>query len=152
MTTRIIRTHDEIDGLARLMKSRALPMAVHITAGEDRTGQQNALAFRWYQEAADQLGDRSTSDVRAHCKLEHGVKMLHAENPDFREQWDRLIRDRFTYEEKLLLMLPPHDYPVSRLMNVKQMSRFMDAIHAEYAGMGVRLTDPEMRKYGDGNA
>lgn len=149
MTTRIIRSHDEVDGLSRLLKARALPVTVHITAGEDRTGQQNALAFRWFTEVAEQLGDRTASDVRAHCKLHHGVGMLHVENDDFREQWDRLIRDRFTYEEKLALMLPPHDYPVSRLMNVKQMSRWMDAVHAEYAGMGVRLTDPEMREYGD---
>jgi len=149
MTTRIIRSHDEVDGLARLLKARALPVTIRITAGEDRTGQQNALAFRWFAEVADQLGDRAAADVRAHCKLHHGVGMLHVENDDFREQWDRLIRDRFTYEEKLALMLPPHDYPVSRLMNVKQISRWMDAVHAEYAGMGVRLTDPEMRKYGD---
>lgn len=148
MTTRIIRSHDEVDGLSRLLKARALPVTVSIVAGEDRTGQQNALAHRWFKDASDQLGDRSASDVRAHCKLHHGVEMLHAENDDFREQWDRLIRDRFTYEEKLALMLPPHDYPVSRLMTVKQMTRWMDAIHAEYAGMGVRLTDPEARKYG----
>jgi hypothetical protein len=149
MTTRIIRTHDEIDGLARLLKSRSLPMTVHITAGEDRTEQQKRLSFRWFSDVADQLGDRTASDVRAHCKLHHGVGMLHVENDAFREQWDRLIRDRFTYEEKLLLMLPPHDYPVSRLMSVKQMTRWMDAIHAEYAALGVRLTDPEMRKYGE---
>ena len=149
MTTRIIRTHDEIDGLSRLLKARALPVTVSIVAGEDRTGQQNALAHRWFKDASEQLDDRSASSIRAHCKLDHGVSMLHAENEAFREQWDRLIRDRFTYEEKLALMLPPHDYPVSRLMNIKQMSRWMDAIHAEYSGMGVRLTDPEMRKYGD---
>lgn len=147
MTTRIIRTHDDIDGLSRLLKSRKLPMTVSIAAGEDRTGQQNALAFRWFQEAADQLGDRTASDIRAHCKLHHGVGMLHVENDAFREQWDRLIRDRFTYEEKLALMLPPHDYPVSRVMTVRQMSRWMDAIHAEYSALGVRLTDPELRKY-----
>jgi len=147
VTTRIIRTHNEIDGLARLLKSRSLPMTVHITSGEDRTRQQNALAFRWFAEAADQLGDRTAADVRAHCKLHHGVGMLHVENDAFREQWDRLIRDRFTYDEKLLLMLPPHDYPVSRIMTVRQMLRWMEAIHSEYAGMGVRLTEPEMRKY-----
>ena len=147
MTTRIIRNNDETDGLARLLKSRAYPMTIHITAGEDRTDQQNKLAFRWFQEASDQLGDRSVSDVRAHCKLDHGVKMLHSENDKFRATWDRLIRDRFSYEEKLELMLPPHDYPVSRLMLVKQMSRWMDAIHSEYTAMGVKLTDPEMQKY-----
>lgn len=149
MTTRIIRSHDEVDGLARLLKARSLPVTVSISAGEDRTGQQNALAFRWFSEVADQLGDRTASDVRAHCKLHHGVGMLHVENDDFREQWDRLIRDRFSYAEKLSLMLPPHDYPVSRLMTVRQMSRWMDAIHAEYAALGIKLTDPEMRRYGE---
>lgn len=147
MTTRIIRSNDDIDGLARLLQSRKLPLTVHITAGEDRSGQQNALAFQWYKEAADQLGDRSPSDVRAHCKLYHGVRMLHAESETFRAAWDRLIKGRFTMAEKLELMLEPHDYPVSRLMTVKQMSRYLDAIHAEFTAQGVRLTDPEMRKY-----
>jgi hypothetical protein len=45
-------------------------------------------------------------------------------------------------------MLPPHDYPVTRLMTVKQMTRFMDAVHDDLAGQGVRLTDPEAMKYG----
>jgi len=131
------------------MKSRALPMTIHITQGDDRSGQQNALAFKWYQEAAAQLGDRSASDVRAHCKLYHGVRMLHAENDEFREKWDRLIKARFTIPEKLELMLPPHDYPVSRIMSVKQMTRYLDAIHAEFTAQGVRLSDPEMQKYGE---
>ena len=148
MTTRIIRTNDEIDGLARLLRSRKLPITVHITAGEDRSSQQNALAFKWYAEAAAQLGDRTASDVRAHCKLWHGVKMLHAENEAFRASWDRLIKSRFTIEEKLELMVPPHDYPVTRLMSVKQMSRYMDEVHRELLGLGVALTDPEAAKYG----
>jgi hypothetical protein len=147
MTTRTIRTDGEIDGLARLLRSRKLPLTVHITQGEDRSGQQNALAFRWYSEAAAQLGDRTTADVRAYCKLHHGVKILHSEDEAFRAQWDRLIRSRFTYSEKLELMLPPHDYPVTRLMTVKQMTRFMDAVHDDLAGQGVRLTDPGAMMY-----
>jgi hypothetical protein len=147
MTTRVIKTPSDIDGLARLLRSRQLPLTVKITQGEDRTGQQNNLAFTWYKESADQLGDRQPHDVRAHCKLFHGVRMLHTENDDFRASWDRLIKNRFTIEEKLELMLPPHDYPVTRLMSVKQMSRYMDGIHAEFSGMGVRLTDPEALKY-----
>ena len=84
MTSRIIRSHAEIDGLARLLKARALPVTVSIVAGEDRTGQQNALTFRWFSEVSEQLGDRTPSDVRAHCKLHHGVGMLHVENDAFR--------------------------------------------------------------------
>lgn len=147
MTTRIIRNQSEIEGLARLLMSRQLPVTVTISAGEDRTGQQNALAFKWYNEAAIQLGDRSASDVRAHCKLWHGVKMLHAENEAFRASWDRLIKNRFTIEEKLELMVPPHDYPVTRLMTVKQMTRYMDEIWRDLSGQGVKLTDPDAMKY-----
>lgn len=148
MVTRIIRTPSEIDGLARLLGSRQLPLTVTVTAGEDRSGQQNALSFRWYAEAAAQLGDRTASDVRAHCKLFHGVKMLHAENDAFRLSWNRLIKDRFTIEEKLELMVPPHDYPVTRLMTVKQMTRYMDECHRDITSLGVVLTDPDAMKYG----
>jgi hypothetical protein len=147
VTTRTIRTQSEIDGLARLLQSRQMPLTVHITQGEDRSGAQNRLAFDWYRQAAEQLGDRTTADVRAHCKLYHGVKMLHAENEAFRLSWNRLIKDRFTLTEKLELMLPPHDYPVTRLMTVKQMTRYLDAIHGEFSAMGVTLTDPEAMKY-----
>jgi len=142
MTTRIIRTDAEIDGLARFLRARKLPVTVRITAGADRTDAQNKLAFDWFRQISEQMGDRTISDVRGHCKLEHGVRMLHAENDDFREQWDRLIRDRFTYAEKLELMLPPTDYPVSRLMKVRQMTRWLDAIYGEFSAQGVFLTLP----------
>jgi hypothetical protein len=147
MTTRALHNRHDIDGLARLLASRQLPVTVTITQGVDRSAQQNKLAFTWYREIADQLGDRDASDVRAHCKLYIGVRMLHAENDKFREQWDRLIKNRFTISEKLELMLAPHDYPVTRLMNVKQMTRYMDAIHAEFTGQGCRLTDPQALMY-----
>lgn len=147
MTTRAIKTPGDIDGLARLLHSRKLPLTVTVTAGVDRSGKQNALAFQWFGDIAQQLGDRTVADVRAHCKLYHGVKMLHAENDAFRMAWDRLIKARFTLEEKLELMLPPHDYPVTRLMTTRQMTAYLDSIHAEFSGLGVRLTDPEALKY-----
>jgi len=152
MVTRIIRTGQDIDFLAQLLRTREaggkLPATVTITAGADRTGQQNALAFRWYTEAAAQLGDRTASDVRAHCKLYFGVRILHTENEGFRAAWDRLIKTKFTIPEKLELMLPPHDYPVTRLMTVKQMSQYMDCIQHDLSSAGVILTDPEAMKYG----
>ena len=93
------------------------------------------------------MGDRDASDVRAHCKLNHGIRMLVTESEEFREQWHRLFMNRYTYEEKLLLMVEPHDYPVTRIMGVKQMGRFLDKIHEEFTALGIVLTDPEMQKY-----
>ena len=147
MTTRILRTEGDIEALRLLLRARKLPLTVHITAGADRTGQQNALAFAWYLDIANQLGDRTAADARAHCKLYHGVRMLHTESEPFRMAWDRLIKGRFTLEEKLELMLPPHDYPVTRLMTVKQMTAYLDGISREFTAQGVRLTDPEALKY-----
>jgi len=147
MVTRVLREAGHIEALANLLRARKLPMTVHITAGADRTGQQNALAFAWYLDIARDLGDRTSADARAHCKLYHGVKLLHTESEPFRESWNRLIKDRFTLEEKLELMLPPHDYPVSRLMTVRQMTAYLDSIHREFTAQGVRLTDPEALKY-----
>jgi hypothetical protein len=147
VVTRVLREPIHIEALANLLRARKLPMTVHISAGADRTGQQNALAFAWYLDIARDLGDRTASDVRAHCKLYHGVKLLHTENEPFREAWNRLIKDRFTLEEKLELMLPPHDYPVTRLMRVKQMTAYLDGISREFSAQGVRLTDPEALRY-----
>lgn len=147
MVTRVLREPAHIEALANLLRARKLPMTVHIAAGADRTGQQNALSFAWYADIARDLGDRTAADARAHCKLYHGVRMLHTENEPFRMSWDRLIKDRFTLEEKLELMLPPHDYPVSRLMTVRQMTAYLDGISREFTAQGVRLTDPEALKY-----
>jgi len=147
MVTRILREAGHIEALANLLRARSLPMTVHITAGADRTGAQNALAFAWYVDVARDLGDRTAAEVRAHCKLYHGVRILHTESEPFRESWNRLIKDRFTIEEKLELMLPPHDYPVTRLMRVKQMTAYLDGISREFSAQGVRLTDPDALRY-----
>lgn len=146
MTRRIIRTPDDMRSWCEYLSSlkSSYPLTVSWTKGADRSLDQNALAFKWFQEIATQRGDMTVSDVRAHCKLYHGVRMLHAENADFRDQWNRLIRDRFSYEEKLEFMLPPHDYPVTRLMNTKQMTRWLDAIYDEFTAQGIRLTLPDV--------
>lgn len=127
------------------LKARSLPITVAIKDGLDRTTSQNGLVFKWYKEAANWLGDQEPWQVRAECKLNIGVRMLVTESEDFREKWTRLIKDRFSYDEKLELMSEPHDYPVTRIMTTKQMTRYMDAVYEKYAAQGVPMTDPEMR-------
>lgn len=146
MPTRIIKSIDDQASVCSLLGAiHKYPFTVTWVQGADRTGQQNALAFKWYTEIAEQLGDREASDVRAHCKLYIGVRMLVTESPEFQEQWNRLIKDRFTIEEKLELMSEPHDYPVTRIMKVSQMTRYLESIISEYAPVGVELTIPEGR-------
>lgn len=141
MPTRAIKSPDDFTMLNSWLVNMPYPYRVSVTKGADRSGEQNALAFKWYGEIADQMGDREASDVRAHCKLHHGVKMLVTEDLDFREKWQSILMP-LSLEQKLALMIEPFDMPVTRQMKVSQMSRYLDAIIQEFQPMGVSLTMP----------
>lgn len=143
MTSRIVTNAGELSDLVRLLQSRKLPFTVAIKQGKHRTNSQNALLHKWFNEIAAQLGDRHAHEVKAHCKLNHGVKMMVVEDEGFRAKWHSMILGRFNNEEKLSFMLEPWDFPVSRLMSSEQMTRYLDAIHAEFTSLGVQLTIPE---------
>ena len=145
MSERPIRNAEDVTKLMAFLGQFPFPYRVNVTKGEDRSGQQNKLAFKWYREIAEQMGDRTSSEVRAHCKFYHGVKILVTEDEAFCEQWTRLFRDRYSEEEKLELMVEPHDYPITRIMGVRQMTAFLEAIIAEFAPMGVQLTMPKSK-------
>jgi len=145
MTTRIIRTDEDLQALTALLNARKRPFTVQVTTGANRTLEQNQLAFLWYREVAEQMGDRTATEVRAHCKLHHGVKMLVTENEAFRAAWHARFL-RWEYEAKLELMVEPLDLPVTRLMTTKQLTQYLDAIADEFTKQGVVLTQPEDRR------
>ena len=146
MPSRVCKSRDDLLSWCSYLQAiePEYPITVSWKNGNDRSNQQNALAFKWYKEIADQMGDREAHEVRAHCKLYLGVKMMVTEDEDFRVKWHTMIMNRFSLEEKLALMLEPFDFPVTRLMSVKQMTRYLDAVYNEFAPMGVKLTLPEM--------
>jgi|TARA_R110000850_G_scaffold127431_4_gene246491 hypothetical protein len=148
-TKSLIQTVQEKVRLLNEIKHQAIPFQIAIKEGTDRSLGQNRLLHKWNNEVAKWFGDRDAADVHAENKLHIGVRMLMAENEDFKEQWTRLIKGRFTTEEKLELMSEPTDYPITRIMTTKQMSRFMELVHQKYTSQGLRLTDPEMQKYGE---
>jgi hypothetical protein len=139
MERRVLRTPRDVEVICAYLRKASLPLTVAYRQGDDRSAEQNALAFRWYGEIANELGDRLPHEVRAYCKLHHGVP-IRREDEDFREVYDRIVRP-LPYEAKLALMVEPIDFPISRDMTVKQMTRYLDAIQAEFAH--VRLTMPE---------
>lgn len=107
-----------------------------------RSVEQNKLQQLWHTEAFQQLRDESAEDKRSYCKLHFGVPILRAESAQFREQYDKVVRP-LPYETKLALMKIPFDFPVTRLMNTEQKTRFLDAIYQYYTSQGVRLTQPD---------
>jgi len=145
MPTKIIRQPEHVDALAELLKGRKLPLTVSWSQGAPRSGAQNRLAQQWFTDIARQLGDQTHEDVRAECKLVFGIPILRAENDAIRATYDKSIR-HLPYEEKLEL-IKVLDIPVTRLMTVKQMTQFMEAIQQNYNKQGVILTDPEKLKY-----
>ena len=145
MPTKIIREPIHVEALANMLRGRKLPITVTWTQGAPRSTAQNRLAQRWFTDIATQLGDQTHEDVRAECKLHFGVPILRAENEAFRLSYDRVIK-ALPYEEKLAA-IKAFDLPVTRLMNVKQMTAFMDEMQRHWSGQGVRLTDPESLKY-----
>lgn len=145
MPTKIIREPDHVDALAAMLRFRKLPITVTWTQGAPRSHAQNRLAQRWFTDIATQLGDQTHEDVRAECKMRFGVPILRAENEAFRLSYDRVIKP-LPYEEKLEA-IKAFDLPVTRLMTVKQMTDFMDAMQKHWSVQGVRLTDPEALKY-----
>lgn len=106
-----------------------------------RTIEQNKLQRKWVGEASEQLGWEK-EHVRSYCKLHFGVPILRADSDEFREKYDRIIRP-LDYEQKLELMAVPFDFPVTRLMKVKQTIDYLDAMYVGLSGMGVILTEPK---------
>lgn len=142
MTTRFIQTPWDRQMLFKLIDQHKEPITVTITKGKHRTTEQNRLQRKWVQEVAEQLGDRTVEDVRAFCKLHIGIPILRNENEAFKAEYDAVIRP-LPYETKMRMMKAPLDWAVTRLMNTKQLSAYLDEIHRTFSEQGVVLTIPE---------
>ncbi|WP_386681872.1 hypothetical protein [Loktanella sp. R86503] len=142
VAVRPIKDAADVARVVQLFKEREKPFTVTITPGLPRTNPQNALQRKWVQEAAEQLGDGTPEEKRGYCKLHFGVPILRNEHPVFAEKYDRIIRPH-PYAEKLEMMMDPLDFPVTRLMNTKQKTAYLDAMRVHFEGQGVVLTIPE---------
>ena len=143
MPGRILKTEQDVRDWGAAITSQ-LPVTASFTRGAKRTNPQNKTIHLWYAEAALHL-DVKPEDVRAECKLIHGVPILRRDDDAFRLEYDRDFRP-LNYETKLRLfrLLDP---AITSRMNVKQLTEYMDAMQGHFLPMGIRLTDPEARKY-----
>lgn len=139
MNQRLVRTEQERQMLIRYIEQKPLPFTNTIKDGDKRSLPQNRLQMQWCNEAAQQ-GDQTAEEYRAYCKLHFGVPILR-EDEDFQAKYDQTVKP-LPYETKLALMAEPFDFPVTRLMQVPQMRRYLDAIYQHFTGLGFQLTDP----------
>ncbi len=150
MGRRVLDTLEDLEAFSRLLAGLELPLTISWRQGRDRSSEQNALQWKWAGEAAQQIGE-TPEDIQAEWKLQLGVPILRAEDDDFREEYDDLFKP-LPYRTKLRL-IRLMDWPVSRRMTVRQMTRYLDAINGHCGGMGVVLTQPEdsLSRYMDGH-
>lgn len=144
METRPIRDDADLESAAALMRNRAKPFTLTIKEGLPRSTDQNRLQRKWCQEVSEQLGDRTPEEVRGYMKLHHGVP-IRREEPEY----DAVYREKvihLPYPLKLALMMEPFDMAVTRDMNRKQLTRYLDAVMSDFTAQGVRLTMPEPKR------
>ena len=106
-----------------------------------RSDMQNNTAFMWYKEIALAKGDENPTDIRAYCKLHFGVPILREDNEEFRIAYDKAVKP-LTYDKKLLVMVEPLDFPVTRMMTTDQMLRYMDCVQEFGYSVNAELTIP----------
>ncbi|WP_027854682.1 hypothetical protein [Marinobacterium litorale] len=142
--TRTLKSEGDKQFLLRYINGiNSYPTRVKIEPGkEPRSNQQNRLQFQWLNDAASQ-GDQAVEEYRAYCKLHFGVPLLRAEDEEFREVYDQIIKPA-PYEHKLRMMSPPIDLPVTSRMKVKTMTAYLNEVWQHFTGIGFQLTDPAM--------
>ncbi len=115
-------------------------LKVTVKSGKPRSLDQNAISFAWYEQLARELPDEDANGWRCYCKLHIGVPILRAEDPQFREFYDNAMKVSLTYEQKLSAMTY---VPVTSLMTKAQLSKYLEAMQAEFVRRGVVLEFPE---------
>ncbi|WP_038081069.1 hypothetical protein [Thioalkalivibrio sp. ARh3] len=142
MSAHVIRTEADRERLIRLLQGRDLPMTVSVRAGAQRSVEQNRLQRQWINEAAEQLGDEPEA-IRAYLKLRVGVPLLRDAHEDFRAQYDATVKP-LPYEKKIEIMREPIDFPVTRLMTVREKTEYLERVYQHLSEQGVFLTDPNL--------
>lgn len=107
--------------------------------GMDRSLPQNALVATWYAQIARELREDDATGWKSYCKLHHGVPILRTEDAEFRASYDAVILS-LSYEQKLIAM---KFWPVTSLMTKEQLSKYAEAVQADFRSKGVLLEFPE---------
>lgn len=112
-----------------------------------RSIEQNKLQRKWCKEASEQ-GDMTAEQYRGYCKYHFGLAILCRDSEEYRDACKRVL-GALTYEQRIELMMEPHDYPVTRGMTKRQKTEYLDLCYQHFTGLGFRLTEPTLRGYDD---
>lgn len=113
-------------------------LRLNVKTGKARSLDQNAISHAWYQQMARE--DRQEDEIghKCYCKLHHGVPILRAEDAEFRAFYDGALKG-LTYEQKVAAM---KYLPVTSMMTKPQLSKYLEAVQADYRARGLYLEFP----------
>lgn len=114
-------------------------LKLSVKSGKPRSLDQNAISHAWYEQLARELSEDDAIGWKSYCKLHHGIPILRSEDEDFRGFYDTAIKG-MSYEKKLEAM---KFLPVTSLMTKPQLSKYLEAMRADFLKHGVRLEFPE---------
>lgn len=124
------------------------PFDVVISRDKTRTDRQNRTIHLWFKQIAQQRGDMTEAEVKAECNLTYGKPILARDDDEWASAFGYIF-DSLSHLAKLKA-LRVFDIPITRRMNVKQLSEYIDQMQKDYREAGFNLVDPEMRKWEDG--
>ena len=127
-------------GDIRSMFAKDKFIKVNVKTGKVRSLDQNAISHAWYEQLAREIKDDDALGHKCYCKLHHGVPIMRAEDAEFRECYDLVIKP-LSYEKKLMAM---RSWPVTSLMSKDQLSKYLEAMQADFRERGVLLEFPEV--------
>lgn len=125
------QTREWIDGLSdgRVVK-------LSLSTGP-RTRDQNSLIHMIYADIQRQT-EWTLKEVTRHCKLQHGVPILLRDDAEFHEMWaGRFVMVDYELQSELMDWLP-----ITRRMNKKQATEYIDAIVMDFSQQGYFIRLP----------
>jgi hypothetical protein len=129
-------------GIMRELYVRHRYLKINIKTGKARSLDQNAISHVWYEQLGRELREDNTLGWKCFCKLTIGVPILRAEDAEFREAYDQVIKP-LSYEKKIIAM---RHWPVTSLMNKEQLSQYLELMQEEFLKRGVKLDFPPEEK------
>lgn len=138
MSTAVVNSDDSLSrffGDIRELYQEHKFLRISVKTGKARSLPQNAFTHAWYGQIARELREDDELGWKCYCKLHHGVVILRAEDGEFREAYDTVIKP-LDYETKLMAM---RHWPVTSLMTKKQLTKYADLVRDDFYQRGVLL-------------
>jgi len=137
---RTIRDERDRASVLAFVERKDLPFQVDIS---DKLPTRSMLQNRWQGMVMGDLNSQNDSytslEYRAQCKLSIGVPILCRDSEAYNRRFNKFF-GHLNFEDRMDLIA---DWPVTRAMDKKQMTEYMESIYRYYLTRGFQLRHPD---------